>query len=64
MDIEGKYNIEINFVGDGRIFLNFWDYVHGNDVVAQVIDGELIYKGRKILMEEYIKLVKESISLR
>lgn len=33
--MEGKYKLEINFVGDGRIFFNYWDYMQGNDVVHE-----------------------------
>ena len=41
---EGKINLEFNIVGDGREFLNFWDWNHGNDVVAEIRDNKL-YEG-------------------
>lgn len=73
MTIVGKYGIEINFVGDGRTFVNFWDYAHGNDVIVEIIDGELeltehnadgAESYRKISFIEYVELVKESINKR
>lgn len=36
-----KINIELHAVGDGRTFLNFWDYKHGDDVVAEIKYGKL-----------------------
>lgn len=36
-----KIDIELNFVGDGRLFLNFWNYMNGEDVIAEVKDGKL-----------------------
>jgi hypothetical protein len=38
--IEGKHELEINYVDD-RKFLNFWDWAHGNDVCCQIIDGNI-----------------------
>ena len=71
--LQGKYNLELNFPGDGRIFLNFWDSIQGNDVIAEVINGELEltstdHEGNEtysvITFEEYIELVKSSINQR
>ena len=36
-----KVNIELNITADGRTFLNFWDAMHGNDVVAELREGQL-----------------------
>lgn len=36
--LEGRYNLELNFPGDGRLFLNYWDWAHGIDVCAEVKD--------------------------
>lgn len=41
---EAKLKIELNFVGDGRIFLNYWDNIHANDVIAEFKDDKLIKK--------------------
>lgn len=60
--IEGKYNIEINFVGDGRIFVNYWDYKHGEDVVARFVDGQLYDSEEEISFADYLEKVKKVIS--
>lgn len=72
-EITGKHNLELNIVGDGRIFLNFWDWAHGNDVVAE-IEGKALrlteYKDddmevvKYISFEQFVELVKESIQKR
>ena len=38
--VQGDYKIELKFV-DERVFLNYWDSIHGNDVCCQVKDGKL-----------------------
>jgi hypothetical protein len=37
----GSYKMELKFPGDGRVFLNYWDAIHGNDVCAEIRDGKL-----------------------
>lgn len=70
MNIEGKYNLELNFPGDGRCFLNFWDSIHGNDVVAEIGEDHMYYQAPgdphpyRINIGRYIELVKESINKR
>lgn len=63
--ITGKYKLEINFVGDGRVFLNYWDYMFGQDVVAEIRDGKL-YQGEEyeeeISFPEYLKQLEQTIS--
>lgn len=66
--IQGKYELELNFVDD-RIFLNYWDYKFGNDVVAEIIGGKLFQETDKlqpveISFPEYLRQVGESISER
>jgi hypothetical protein len=36
-----KIGLELHVVGDGRTFLNYWDAVNGDDVIAEVKDGKL-----------------------
>lgn len=60
--MEGKYKLEINFVGDGRIFLNYWDYTYGNDVVAEYVDGALYDEKEEITLVEFLKRVQKTIS--
>lgn len=69
-EITGRYSLEINFVGNGIVFLNFWDAVHGNDVVVEVENGALWItregeeQPRNISFIEYLQLVEESIKKR
>lgn len=72
MKIRGKHRIEFHIVGDGRKFLNYWDYAHGNDVVCEIRKGKL-YKSNydenanelpetEIDFNEFLRLVEESVS--
>lgn len=69
-DIRGKYELELNFPGDGRVFLNFWDYAHGNDVVAEMKEGKLFLvndgQGKEVetSFEQFCEKVKQSITDR
>lgn len=72
MELEGKHKIELNYPGDGRVFLNYWDWAHGRDVCCQIIDGKLMKSNydnegnelpvTEISFSDFIKLVEESIS--
>lgn len=66
---EGKHNIELNIVGDGRAFLNFWDWAHGNDVVVEIVNGLLYYtppegEQYEIPFDTFLEMVAESINKR
>lgn len=70
-DIKGKYKIELNYPGNGRLFLNFWDSIHGNDVVVEIDaenkmwhtpDGEPL--PNNISFNQFLKMVEESIKKR
>lgn len=56
-----KIDIEINYVSDGRVFLNFWDYIYGEDVTTEVIDGKLIENGKEITITDFIDKVKKVV---
>lgn len=69
-----KEKLEICFNPDDSMFLNFWDWAHGNDVVAE-IKGEEIWlsqfdeaanelPSKKISIFEYFRRVKEAIEKR
>lgn len=68
MELQGKHTIELNFAGD-QLFMNYWDWAHGHDVVARIVDGQILlidYEGdvevtTPISFTEYLELVKESI---
>ena len=36
-----KVEIELHVVGDGRTFLNFWNWKNGDDVIAELKNGKL-----------------------
>lgn len=57
-----KIKLELNLLEDGRMFLNFWDAMHGNDVVSEIKDGNLYVDGEMISLTEYINRIKESTS--
>lgn len=74
-DLTGKHELELNIIGDGREFLNFWDWAHGNDVICQITaEGKLmliIYDEasselptKEITFPEFLQLVKDSIASR
>lgn len=60
-----KIELELNVVGDGRIFLNYWNAINGDDVIAEVKNGELYQednegnKSIKISLQEFINNVKQ-----
>ncbi len=63
---EGKIALELNYPGDGRIFLNFWNLYNGEDIVAQVIDGKLYVRhpndvepGTEVSFPEFLRRVEE-----
>jgi len=57
-------NIEINFVGES-IWLNYWDNRNGDDVVCEVVGGELFTDtGRhnvptKITLQQFVDAVRK-----
>ena len=58
-------NLELRIYDDGTGNLNFWEYINGNDVIADIDkDGNLSIEGEKITYNKYQELVKEAISKR
>ncbi len=68
-----KINVELNIVGDGRVFLNYWDYMRGADVVCEIVDGKRLirssYVGEELeevktemTFEDFIKAVEGVVS--
>ena len=64
-----KVEIELHVVGDGRTFLNFWNWKTGDDVVAELKNGKLYKldfpeddleneKETEITLEEFTNQVK------
>lgn len=66
--MEGKYKLELNYPGDGRAFLNYWDWRQGADVCAEIKDGKLFLMDsedeafKEISFAEYLSLVEKSIT--
>jgi hypothetical protein len=56
-----KYELELNITDDGT-FLNYWDSGHGNDVVVEVVNGELFLSASpvagRISLDKFIQMVK------
>jgi hypothetical protein len=49
-----KIELELNIIGDGRIFLNFWDFTHGRDVCAEIVNGLLYVNESEVSLQEFI----------
>lgn len=62
-----KIKLELNIPGDGRKFLNFWNWFNGDDVIAELKDGKIVLHDgdneREITFEEYITLIEERVKL-
>lgn len=58
-----KHSLELN-CPDDRKFLNYWDLMHGNDVVCEIIDGKLMLDDKEITLSEFIELVEKSHAKR
>ena len=39
--IQGGYELELKFVND-RVYLNFWDSIHGEDICCQIMDDKIL----------------------
>lgn len=61
-----KIKLELVHTGDGGVFLNFWNYQNGDDVVCQVIDGELIQDIQNVpsrtSLQSFIDQVTEKVN--
>lgn len=53
-----KIDIEIMVVGDGRTFINYWNYIDGDDVICELIDGKLFIESKEISIQEFVDSVK------
>lgn len=51
MEDELKVQIELRIVGDGRVYLNFWNWRNGEDVIAKVKNGHLFMDIDKVETE-------------
>lgn len=51
MEDELNVQIELRIVGDGRVYLNFWNWRNGEDVIAEVKNGHLFMDIDKVETE-------------
>jgi hypothetical protein len=62
-----KVDLELHSVCDGRVFLNFWNYYIGDDVVCEIVDGKLIQdvedNPTEISFFDFLKQVDDKILL-
>lgn len=69
-----QLELVVNKDPDGRVFLNYWDCIKGDDVCCQIIDNKLfkfeydpdtsIESNREISLSEFIKLVENCVNER
>lgn len=62
-----REKIEIILNPDGSLFVNFWDWAHGNDVVGEmksIDDTGINVEGQICTFSEYLKKVQESVNKR
>lgn len=65
-----KVNVEVHSPGDGRLFLNYWNWRNGNDVTCEVIDGKLIHnnevdgeeKHDEVTLSEFLTMVEARVT--
>lgn len=59
-----KLNVEIHVVGDGTTYINYWNSINGDDVVAELRNGKLYWDVNDVEFEcsiqDFIGRVKES----
>jgi hypothetical protein len=47
-------HLELTFA-NGRVFLNYWDCIYGNDICVEIIKGQIVEDGVILTLEEYIE---------
>ena len=65
-----KINIDYHIVGDGRKFLNFWNYHDGNDIICEIKDKKLMFrqylknglKLKEITIFEFLRLIEDKFN--
>ena len=53
--IQGGQALELKFVDKTRVYLNFWDSIHGNDICCQIKYGKIyqfIYTPKEVEEDE------------
>jgi hypothetical protein len=60
-------NIEVILNDDGTLYINFWDYAHGNDVIGEmksINDTGITVNGHIITFNDFLKKIKENVDKR
>ena len=66
-----KITLELIINENGTKFLNFWDFMHGDDVCSEIKDGEIYISDEnsdevdyinKISLKEFIEKVEKNTS--
>jgi hypothetical protein len=61
--------LDLNIIGDGCVFLNYWDLSRGEDVVCEIKDNRLMLKvykeddtldEKEITLNEWVQLVERN----
>lgn len=56
-----KIEIELHIIGDSKTFLNFWNWVDGDDIIAEVKDGKLFMDINEVETEVTLQKFIEDI---
>jgi len=58
-----KIELELHVVGDGRTYLNFWNWKTGEDVISEVKNGKLYMDinevETEVSLQQFIDEVKD-----
>ena len=55
-------DLQLKVVGN-IVYLNFWDNIHGNDVVVEVREGKLHQNDKEITLQEFIDKVINEVKI-
>ena len=55
-----KVELELNIIGP-NVFLNFWDYIAGQDVVCEINGDQMTVNGKPITIKQFVAMVKRRV---
>ena len=64
--VQGVYPLELKFVDETRVYLNFWNAENGQDICCQIKDGKIlkfVYSPAEVLDEPKIEDVFEQTEI-
>lgn len=64
-----KARLELNICDNGQIYLNYWDWKAGKDIICEVIEDKIIHEHEvdsieqkdEVTIGEFIKMVKSKL---